>query len=1600
MAALGGAAPIKGGIVRTAQKKSIVVTAAFALLAALVPVASSASPVHAVGPPVFINEIHYDDAGADAGEGVEIAGPAGTDLTDWTVVPYNGNGGTTYSIKTLTETIPDQQAGFGTVVVEVSGLQNGAPDGVALVDAGGTVIEFLSYEGAFTATNGPASGVTSVDIGVAETGATVDGTSLQLVGNGTEGGDFSWAASQPSTFGAINTGQSFGTGSPLTVDCGAPLVTDEGVAATTTISAVDADDEIVSLRLVSDDVLPAGRVTEGVSDLPAGVGLTATLEIDVDGLAVIGSYSATVEAVNASGNVLTCDLSIEVESTVVVITPIHEVQGAGADSPFDGASVVVEGVVVSDFQVGAVGTAGDLRGFHVQEEDADADADAATSEGIFVYDGFSPAVDVAVGDLVQVEGVVDEFFGLTELTDVEVTVLSSGNALPTPGAPVLPVTSSDDFEALEGMRVTFDQDLVISESYAFAQYNELLLTSQRYLTPTAEIEPGPAVAAANAAFALDSVTLDDARTTQNSDPARHPNGGVFDLDNLFRNGDTLSNVTGVVDYSFGKYRIQPTQGAVHNETNPRTAAPDPVGGSMQVATFNVLNYFTTLDGNGDICGPAADQECRGADDADELERQRSKILAAMAAVDADVFGLMEIENNAGDGPTADLVAGLNDLAGAGTYDYVATGAIGTDAIRQAIIYQPASVTPVGAFAVLDASVDPRFDDEKNRPALAQSFEENATGAIVTIAINHFKSKGSNCDSLGDPDTGDGSGNCNLTRAAAASALVDWLAGDPTDSGDSDMLIIGDLNSYDKEQPIDVLRANGYRDLVFDFVGEDAYSYVFGGQYGYLDHQLANESLAPQVTGTTVWHINADEPPILDYDTFYKQPAQDAIFAADPYRSSDHDPVVVGLDLALTSRQAKAQVIDDLTAALGSGSSHSRHGWFGWYFNDDRYIQRAIDHIEDSLKSTYWEDDGDHLTSKGAKVFDAERRAVGELQRVWGSARPAARAAIAALIAVDHDLARTELDEAIARGGDSRDIARAEWAMNVAERFEAWGLPGFAIWQYKVAWEYARRSVRNLVDLQLLGINDYHGHLEASTPGNVDGTPAGGAEYLSAKLTELRAGNDHSLTVAAGDLIGGSPAFSGLFHDEPSVESLNAMHLDVSSVGNHEFDEGVTELLRMQHGGCHPVDGCYFTDDPFGGADFKWLAANVVDESTGETALPGYEIKTVDGIKVAFIGMTLEATDTLVAASGIAGWDFLDEAETANALVPILKRQGVEAMVVLLHEGGSQTPPPGAIDSCVGISGPVVAINDALDPEIDAMITGHTHLPYNCMLADSDGVPRLVTSAYSFGRVVSELNLVLDKQTRDVRRELSTATNHLVDQAKLAPDPVQTAVIAKWQPLFDGAGNDPVGSISEDIVRGGTPPGADRGVESAVGNLVADAQLWSTSANGADIAFMNPGGLRSDLLFAQSGAEGDGVVTYGEAFTMQPFGNSLVTYVMTGAEIISVLEEQCQPIGSSRPFLHLGVSEGFTYDLSTTIAGGDCTAITVSNVELNGAALDPAGEYSVTVNNFLADGGDNFTTLGEVATARLDGGNDLTAFINYMQAFSPLVPPSTDRVNEL
>jgi 5'-nucleotidase len=541
---------------------------------------------------------------------------------------------------------------------------------------------------------------------------------------------------------------------------------------------------------------------------------------------------------------------------------------------------------------------------------------------------------------------------------------------------------------------------------------------------------------------------------------------------------------------------------------------------------------------------------------------------------------------------------------------------------------------------------------------------------------------------------------------------------------------------------------------------------------------------------------------------------------------------------------------------------------------------------------------------------------------------------------------------------------------------------------------------NLTTVQLLSFNDYHGHLEASDPPlsktlDPTQTPVGGAEYLATALKDLRAKapGGNSLTVAAGDLIGGSPFLSGLFHDEPSVESLNAMHLDVSSVGNHEFDEGTTELLRMQNGGCHPVDGCYFPDAPYGGADYQYLAANVVKKDGTGTLLPSTWVKSIGGTKVGFIGMTLEGTPTLVDPAGVANVEFKDEVQTANAQARVLKKQGVKSIVVLLHEGGVNA---GTYQQCVGVSDPILTIAKTMTPEVDAIVTGHTHMPYVCHIPDPAGNPRLVTSAASYGQVVTETDLVINTRSGEVDRGRSTATNHLVART-VAKDATQTAIIAKWNALSGALGARVVGSNTEDIL--GDSNG-NRGIETPMGDLVADAILWGTSApanGGAQIAFMNIGGVRASLRYAPKYTEGPGQITYKESYDVAPFGNILTTLDLTGAQIQAVLEQQYivgRPGG--RDALALGVSKGFSYTWDATKPAG--SRVVPGSMTLNGTPIDLAATYRVGTINFLANGGDSFTAF-TAGTNLLGGNEDLANLVAYFGANPGLTSP-TDRVTGL
>ena len=532
-----------------------------------------------------------------------------------------------------------------------------------------------------------------------------------------------------------------------------------------------------------------------------------------------------------------------------------------------------------------------------------------------------------------------------------------------------------------------------------------------------------------------------------------------------------------------------------------------------------------------------------------------------------------------------------------------------------------------------------------------------------------------------------------------------------------------------------------------------------------------------------------------------------------------------------------------------------------------------------------------------------------------------------------------------------------------------------------------------VEVQILALNDFHGNLlpPSGSSGRVGSTIAGGAEYLATHVKALEQSNRNTIVVSAGDLIGASPLLSGLFHDEPTIEAMNSIGLDLNAVGNHEFDEGATELMRMQNGGCHPTDGC-LDGDGFGGADFRFLAANVVNEATGKTIFAPYVIKEFSGAKVAFIGMTLEGTPLIVSPSGVAGLEFRDEADTVNALVPELRRRGVEAIVVLVHEGGL----PAALDinGCNGVSGPIVDIVNRLDDEVDLVVSGHTHQPYSCVI---DGKP--VTSAYSFGRVITDIDMKVDRAKKDVT---SITINNRIVTRDVALDGAITSLIARYNAVAAPIANRPIGNITADLTTT-----FDDSRESLMGNVIADAQLAATAAPGlgdAVMAFMNPGGVRGPLTYLSSPAgEGDGVVTYGESFTVQPFGNSLVTMSLTGAQIEQMLERQfCGPLNDGTNTKVLLPSAGFHYVYDTSEAAAldaDCLrdVVNPASMTLNLSPILAGTTYRVTVNSFLADGGDSFSVLLG-GTDRLGGAVDTDALEAYLSAFGPVSPPALNRID--
>lgn len=771
---------------------------------------------HAAIADVFISELHYDNEGTDSGEAIELAGPAGTDLTGWQILLYNGSSSqlNVYRTENLSGSLTAHPScdDLGLLVIDFpsNGIQNGSPDGIALVDNMGNIVEFISYEGEMTPVEGPASGMTSTDIGVSETASTPVGFSLQrdLV-------TLDWNAASESNFGTCGGG------------------------------------------------------TEPPPPPPVG------------------------EAFK-----------------------IHEIQGSGPSVAITGA-VVVEAVVTGDFQLDD-----QLDGFFIQEEDAQQDGNSNTSEGIFVYCNTCP-IDVNLGDLVRITGTAGEFNGMSQITATDTTaieILSSANPIPSTTSLQLPVpvtsTVLNDaqqevdafYEAVEGMLVNIQGTSVIAEYFQTGRFGEVVLAhGERFKQFTDTTTPSEQGFIDHQIDVLTRrVVLDDGSTLQNPSATPFPLP-FLSQNNFFRGGDSIENLSGPLNFAFNKWRIQAVPDLFDYSFNAINLRPESLTnslGNLTIASYNVLNYFTSIDEGSANCAPANNLGCRGADSEDEFIRQQEKLVSALCELDADIIGLMELENPAPEDPITPVEHLVNQLnLVCPGYSAIVTGPMGDDAITVGAIYRSAVVTPIGTTAVLDTPdfLDPlNTGQNKNRPALAQSFSHNESGEAITIVVNHLKSKGSSCGS-GDDDTTMGQGNCNGTRTAASQALIEWLETQPTANETDKVLVMGDLNAYRKEDPIQAFIQAGYTDLVDEFGGADAYSFVFDGQTGYLDHALASEALLAKVVSVEEWHINADEINMFDYNSEFKPDNYlSEVYAPNAFRSSDHDPVIIELLLAAST----------------------------------------------------------------------------------------------------------------------------------------------------------------------------------------------------------------------------------------------------------------------------------------------------------------------------------------------------------------------------------------------------------------------------------------------------------------------------------------------------------------------------------------------------------------------------------------------------------------------------------------------------------------------------------------------------------------------------
>lgn len=1173
-------------------------------------------------------------------------------------------------------------------------------------------------------------------------------------------------------------------------------------------------------------------------------------------------FSVGAPTPTSSGATMPEEPEEPVEPTLVAIDAI---QGTGDASPLAGQTVTTEGVVTAHYPTGG------FNGYVIQTAGTGGALDLAThtaSDAVFVY---APGAvgEVALGQTVRVTGVVSEFNGLTELTVAPgaATVLEAGIA-PVPATVGWPTTDPER-EVLESMLVQPQGDFTVSNTYSTNQYGEVGLAAGTtpLQQPTDVAAPGsPEATAVTADNAARAVTLDDGTSINFLSTA---NAGLTPawvslVEPLVVGASATFSAPVVVDYRNNAWKLNPTAPMTADGSgtdgvqfsNPRTAAPEAVDGDVSVASFNVLNYFTTLGDENASCEAysTADGEpvtvrqgCdqRGAWDDADFERQESKIVDAIEALDASVVGLMEIENSAALGETVDeatatLVAALNEAAGTEKWAFVPSSeelpaASGQDVITNAIIYQPALVERVGESRALGDQSESGEAFQNAREPIGQIFEPADGGAEFLFVVNHFKSKGSAGPWPGDADTGDGQGSSNESRVRQATALRDWVA---EIQGDTDaVLLAGDFNSYSQEDPLQVLYDAGYANAE-DALQIDSSSYSFSGLSGSLDHILMNDAALDRATGGDIWNINSGESVALEYSRYgyHGTPfSEDGFYEEGPYRSSDHDPVIVGL----TAEEAP-------------------------------------------------------------------------------------------------------------------------------------------------------------VELTLLGINDFHGRIDGNTV-NFAGT-----------IEQLRdAASGPTLFLSAGDNIGASLFASAVAQDQPTIDVLNALELETSAVGNHEFDRGFDDLA-----------GRVTTE-----SDFSYLGANVYEAGTETPALDAYALIEVDGLTVGIIGAVTEETPALVSPAGITELSFGDPVEAVNRVAAALS-DGVEAngeadvLVAMYHEGaGAGTPDGATLDEEIAGGGAFAAIVEDTAAEVDAIFTGHTHKEYawSATIPGTDQTRPIVQTG-SYGAKIGKITLTIDPETGDVlghaQENVARTTTPAAELITTYPR-VSAVNDIVTQALANAAevGNTAVAQMSGDIttayVGGSFVTGVwtggsrdDRASESALGNLVAGSILDSLSAlpNGAQIGVTNPGGLRADLFdtqaeFGASAVAGmpDGTISFSQANAVQPFNNTLALVTLTGAQFTTLLEQQWQRDASgnvpSRPYLQLGLSDNVTYTFDSTLPEGS----RITSVTIDGAPLDPAAEYRIGTASFLATGGDNFRIFTE-GTDYVDTGLlDYEAWIDFLAEGSPVAP---------